>query len=394
MYKLSSYIELSSEKNKNQELEYFAVISAKRTKVFLINETIFHFLNHFEMPNSLDKVFGYYKAEFKLKNNEEETLLKDQLQTFFNDLTKRKWIIPDGKVEKLVEFETLFQDKDTFLNYKVLSVLGNNKITDVYLVRDLNTNRKRVIKLLNKLKFKDEKSFDKYSFHFKEEYNFANKFNSIYINKTLGFKTYNRQPYILLKQIDGISISKFVKANKLKTSEKLKLILKMLKGFSIIHQNNVYHGDIHFSNILVKKNGVPVIIDFGYSNKVEFNNEINKGKVRNGGVYAFIPPERALRSIDRRFSKVTHFQSEVYQIGLIIYYVFTKDLPFKADTWKTMVDEKQQLNLSENKAFLKRRMPVQVKQFIIKCLESNPENRFSNASSMYANWKVIYKKYV
>lgn len=392
MYKLSSYLELSLEKNKEQELEYFAIISTKRTKVFLINETIFHFLKHFELPNSLNEIYKLYKNAFNIDSIEEEKVLGDQLKKFFKDLTKRKWIIPEDKIEKLVEFDTLFQEKDKFLNYKVLSILGNNKITDVYLVRDLKTHRKIVIKLLNKSKFRDEKSFNKYLIHFKEEYNFVKKFNSIYINKTLGFKSFKKQPYILLKQIEGISISKFVKNNKLNTPGKIKLILKMLKGFSIIHQSNVYHGDIHFSNILVKKNGVPIIIDFGYSNKVELDSEIEKGKVRNGGVYVFIPPERALRSLDRRFSKVTHFQAEVYQIGLIIYYVFTKDLPFKAETWKTMVDEKQKLNLSKNELFLKRRMPKLVQQFIIKCLELKPEDRFNSAKEMHTNWKDICKK--
>ncbi|KAA5820560.1 protein kinase [Algibacter amylolyticus] len=392
MYKLSSYIELSSEKDKNQELEYFALISTKRTKVFLINETIFNFLKHFEMPNTLTDVFKNYKAEFKLEKSEEVNLLKGQLESFFNDLAKRHWIVPEDKIEELPELDTLFKEKDTFLNYKVLSVLGNNKITDVYLVRDLKTNKKLVVKLLNKSKFKDEKSFDKYSTYFEEEFNFANKFNSIYINKTLGFKSYKEQPYFLLKPIEGVSISKYVNNNKLKTPEKVKLILKMLRGFSIVHQNKVYHGDIHFSNVMVQKSGVPVIIDFGYANNVEVNIENAQEKVRNGGVYAFIPPERALRSLDRRFSKVTHFQAEVYQIGIIIYYIFIKELPFKADTWKTMVDEKQQLNLGENEVFLKRKIPKQVKKFIIKCLEPNPENRFSSATAMYNNWKAITKK--
>lgn len=393
MYKLSSYIELNSEKNKNQELEYFAIISTRRTNVFLINETIFHFLKYFELPNSLSDIHELYKKAYNIESVEEEKLLANQLNSFFKDLTERKWIIPEDKTEKLVELDTLFQKKDTFLNYKVLSILGNNKITDVYLVRDLKTNQKSVIKLLNKAKFKDEKSFNKYLFHFKEEYNFLIKFNSIYINKTLGFKSYKKQPYIKLKQVQGISVSKYVKNNKLSTPQKMALVLKMLKGFALIHTKNVYHGDIHFSNILVKKNGVPVIIDFGYSNKVELITETEKGKVRNGGVYAFIPPERALRSLDRRFSKVTQFQAEVYQIGLIIYYIFTKNLPFKADTWKTMVDEKQNLNLSENDVFLKRRMPNIVKQFITKSLELNPENRFESAIKMHSNWKDICKNY-
>ena len=393
MYNLSSYIELSSEKNKNQELEYFATISTKRTKIFLINEAIFHFLKHFETPNTLNDVFKIYANTFNIKSVAEQNLLKVQLKKFFQDSRKLKWIIPEGKIEKIIEFETLFQEKETFLNYKIISILGNNKITDVYLVRDLKTNKKIVIKLLNKSKFKNEESFNKYLLYFKEEYNFAKTFNSIYINKAIGFKSYKKQPYIILKRVEGISVSKYIKKNNLKTSQKMRLVLKILKAFSIIHKNNVYHGDIHFSNILVKKNGVPVIIDFGYSNKVELDSEMGKTKVRNGGVYAFIPPERALRSIDRRFSKVTHFHAEVYQLGLILYFIFLKDLPFKAETWKTMVDEKNKLDLSTDAMFLKRRIPQPVKDFIIKCLELNPENRFHSAGDMYFNWKSISKKY-
>jgi serine/threonine-protein kinase len=194
---------------------------------------------------------------------------------------------------------------------------------------------------------------------------------------------------MILQFINGKSIKRYIKQNRLSTKEKIALVTKVLKGFSLIHENSIYHGDIHLSNVLVTSSGQAKIIDFGYSNYA--NAEVEEQKIRNGGVHAFIPPERALRSIDRKFNAVGQFQSEVYQLGLILYYVFVKELPFKAETWKTMVDEKKDFNINNHEPFLKRRIPKGVRRIIAKSLETNPDHRYANAKDLLIDWKSVIK---
>ena len=75
------------------------------------------------------------------------------------------------------------------------------------------------------------------------------------------------------------------------------------------------------------------------------------------GVFKFIPPERVFKSLDRRLREVTEFRSEVYQIGLIIYFIICKELPFMTETWKAMVDGKRNFDIDIHAFFGNRRMP-------------------------------------
>jgi serine/threonine-protein kinase len=389
MYKLSGYIKLSKEKKKNKEIHYYVIMTRKSVRHFLINQFIFDFLAAFKKPTTFDKVLNEYMSKITKKDDLKE--LEAQLRAFYDDMRKRNWIVTEDTVVIESNVETLFNKNDEFLHYKVKKVLANNKRTDVYLVLDKLTNKQVVIKLLNRLKVSSDKRYHKYLNEFEIEYNFLTKFNSIYINKALDFSFYNEQALIVLKYERGKSVNRFVDDHFLNSKDKAKLVLKILKAFSLVHDAGVFHGDIHFSNIMVNRNKQPRIIDFGYSNAVEEVKNESKN-VRNGGVYSFIPPERAIRSLDRRFSAVQQFQSEVYQISLVLYYIYMKKLPFKAITWKTMVDEKQAFNIETYHPFLKRRMPVLIRNFIIKGLQKEPENRFETAQDMHSNWKKIIDK--
>lgn len=389
MYKLSENINLSKEKDKNNELEYYAILTKKSVKYFLINQLIFDFLNAFKKPISFDEVLLQYAS--KINSTEKKEELEIKLRTFFDDLVNRHWLVPEDKIEVVPNFDTIFNKNDEFLNYKVKKVLANNKRTDVYLVQNKETNKLAVIKLLSSTKVSDKQRYEFYSIQFEIEYNFLTKFNSIYINKALDYSNYQNQVFMVLKYENGKSINRFVELHDLSSKEKIRLVSKILKAFSLIHEANVFHGDIHFSNVMVNRNKQPRIIDFGYSN--EFEDVQNASKdIRNGGVYSFIPPERAIRSIDHRFTAVQQFQSEVYQISLILYFIFVKKLPFQAITWKTMVDEKRTFNIETFQPFLKRRMPLLIRDFIIKGLQKEPENRFENAQDMLKHWKTIANK--
>ena len=391
MFKLSSYIELFTEPNNDKVLEYYTIITKSKSRVYLINEAIFNFMQQFAMPNDLEIVTTAYAENLKISSKQSLKKLENQLQEFFQELIKRKWIIDEDTIEAPIKRETIFKKKDTFSTFKVSTVLANNKLTDVYLV-NVENRKKYVVKLLNRGKFKDDKSFTKYSSYFAAENNFLKKFKSNYISKSLGYRTFKGQPFMILEYINGISLLKYVEKNVLVNNEKYRLVLKILRAFSIIHRANVYHGDIHFSNILVRKGLNVKVIDFGYANNaISYHDTINK-KPRNGGVYTFIPPERAISSIFNRFSAVTQFQSEVYQIGVLIYFIYVRELPFQSETWKTMVAEKQQFNLKNHKPFLDRRMPEVVRNFIIKSMDTLPDNRFVNANTMLKEWQKIVSK--
>lgn len=390
MYRLANNIELITEQNEVGSDEYLIAVFTNKYKDFVVNKITFDFMQHFNEPTSLEYVISHYIEITEAKEHEID-LLKNQLTNFFNDILNKGWIVKEGEIEVEQNSHDVFFKKGDYIDdYKVLKVLANNELTDVYQVKLTESRKRFVIKYLNKSKFKKEDRYYRYQDYFFNEFEFLRIFNSIYINKGIDFKRASDECYMVLEFIDGISVSRYVRHKRLSTGDKINLVTKILKGFSLIHKHLIYHGDIHLGNVLVTPKGQVKIIDFGYSNFVN-NKSIDERKRRNGGAHAFIPPERALRSISRKFNAVEHYQSEVYQIGLILYYIFVKELPFKSETWKAMVDEKKEFNIHHHQFFFKRRMPKQIRQIITKSLEINPDQRYENAETMLAAWKKAIK---
>lgn len=391
MYQLGENVELYKELVPDGMPQYYVIVSKRGEKEYIINEVIYTFMSHFIEPNSLQNVIDTYIKLTKAKK-EQISLITEQLSTFFNQITSRHWIINLEKPISERNFEPYFSFNDTIGPYKVIKLIANNETTEVYLAKRNNIRKRFVIKVLNSKKFTAKDRFEKYRKFFKNEYKYLNTFHSIYINKGLDYVDESDFSYMVLEHINGKSIFRYIRHNKPTSIERIELVLKMLKGFAIIHKNDLYHGDIHLGNVLITPKKQVKVIDFGYSNPVVVNNDEPDKKPRNGGAHAFIPPERTLRSIKRKFSAVELFQSEVYQIGLIIYYIFVNELPFKANTWKTMVDEKQSFDIETFEPFQKRKMPKAVRQIISKSLQNSPELRYKDAQHVLNEWKKLIKK--
>ncbi|NQZ88499.1 MAG: serine/threonine protein kinase [Colwellia sp.] len=61
------------------------------------------------------------------------------------------------------------------------------------------------------------------------------------------------------------TLDQYIKNNTLSHDRKIELFQKICSGISAVHQQNVIHSDIKPENIIVTKEGIPKIIDFGSS---------------------------------------------------------------------------------------------------------------------------------
>lgn len=111
------------------------------------------------------------------------------------------------------------------------------------------------------------------------ERKFLEKCKSIGISSPLPVFSYRKGDYevLAMERIEGNSIEHII-ANNLDLPENFNLELffrEFNKMIDILHQNRIYHRDLHWGNVMIEKNGKPCIIDFG-SAKVDFNEENSK----------------------------------------------------------------------------------------------------------------------
>lgn len=92
-----------------------------------------------------------------------------------------------------------------------------------------------------------------------------------------------------------------------------RLLFDIVFSLNYLHSNNITHGDIKPNNIIVKQNGVPILIDYDLSKFTEGE----RYTPQIFGTKFFIPPEIILRN---KFST----KSDIWSLGVSLYMCTTK----------------------------------------------------------------------
>jgi serine/threonine-protein kinase len=133
----------------------------------------------------------------------------------------------------------------------------------------------------------------------------------------------DEMPYFVMEYVEGVDLGTASKINEISHTDKIDIIIQLLKALAYAHQNNVIHRDIKPENILIDENGNVKILDFGiaqfYEEKREVTNQTTSGTVM--GTYNYMSPEQ------RESSDNVTERSDLYSIGVVMYELFTGKIP-------------------------------------------------------------------
>ncbi|HEX8332313.1 MAG TPA: serine/threonine-protein kinase [Segetibacter sp.] len=386
-YKLSSFISISEVDRENVEnlpdkfaSGYFLLYNEERDKEYLINSTIKYYIDKFTpTPATQEEVLQLVKNDLNTDSADVEKICVD----FFKFLVKKKILIPEDQVEQAVLEETLFKQGDTINNYIIDDVIADKNNLDIYLATDTTTNDKVVIKLLNNKKVSDPIAFQQELVHLKREYSLLQSVNhSPSINHAIDFKIQDDQfAYITLEYINGTNLSRYFKTTPTLTEEDcLDLIKQIIKAFSLLHECNLIHGDIHPSNIMVCEDNTIKIIDLGLSRTIE----VDKNEVlKHGGVTFYMPPERITISSVKKFYKAPDLYSDVYQLGLIMYLIIYNTTPFTGFIWEELAQNIMEQEITyPDVSFHGFNASTHLKEIINICTAKQPTERYTNAKAI------------
>lgn len=165
-------------------------------------------------------------------------------------------------------------------NYRIVRTLGTGGFGITYLATDLDLNANVAIKeyMPSKLAvrvqsslhvtFRTDNHRKNYDFglgKFLEEAQTLARFNERNIISIKRFFKANNTAYIVMDYEDGQSLQDYLDCRLNRPSEKKlrSITIPILHGLGAIHSHGFLHRDIKPSNIYLRKNGEPVLLDFG-----------------------------------------------------------------------------------------------------------------------------------
>ncbi len=178
--------------------------------------------------------------------------------------------------------------------------------------------------------------------------------------------------YLVFEYVDGISLKNQMRSiGPYVVHRAIRLIIQILDGISCAHGNGVVHRDLSPSNIMIDKNGLPRIMDFGISVA------IGKGAAKEkeiAGTPSYMSPEH--------FSKEgVCAQSDIFSLGLIFYEMLTARPAIEADNDFTIMYKIANEKITPPSR-ISSAIDKELDSIVMKALERGLIERYSSASEM------------
>jgi len=210
----------------------------------------------------------------------------------------------------LMERLTVLSKDQMLGKYQILDRLGAGGFGTVYLAQDKLLNRKVALKIPHHQTDEGDMLREpQIMVHLKH----PNIVDLITAEKKDGIF------FMVMEYVDGESLDRMIRRERaLAPARALEIATDVCSAIGFAHSHQVIHRDLRPANILITRDGVAKVTDFGTSRILELQKE-DFARTRIGS-----PPYMA----PEHFKGRTVFQSDLWSLGITIYEMLTGTVPF------------------------------------------------------------------
>ena len=254
--------------------------------------------------------------------------------------------------------------------YKIVKLIGMGGMANVYLATDVGSGVKVAIKIL-KPEFSANEEFIR---RFDTEAKAVSSLNHANIVKVFGVGHEGNFRYIVQEYVDGITVKDLINQNgHLDWKVAVPIVIQVGMALEYAHKNGIVHKDIKPQNILISRDRIAKITDFGIARAASGNTITMTSGGAVGSVHYF-SPEQA------RGSNVGP-SSDIYSVGVMLFEMVTGRVPFDGDSDIAIAVKHLQDRPPLASAYVPD-IPHGLDSIIVKCMQKTPERRYSSMRQM------------
>lgn len=246
--------------------------------------------------------------------------------------------------------------------YRIRQKISTGGTATVFLADDLQLDREVALKMMHPYLQNRQDAIYRFSIEAKALASLSHR-NIIHI---FDYGEHNNCPFLVMEYIDGMNLQQLLDSRgSLPNLVTIAIVRQIASGLVCAHKNGIIHRDIKPANILLDKNGIIRITDFGIA---YLENTVSPtGKSQLVGSPYFISPEQA------KNGSLTS-ASDVFSLGILLYFCLTGMLPFKGSTPNEVIDA----ILSKNPVSIRRKNKAVLIWLAVlaeNCLKKTPSER-------------------
>ena len=212
--------------------------------------------------------------------------------------------------------------------YKILKELGRGAMGLVYLGKDPTIQRFVAIKTIRLDHIDNDDKLQEIKDRFFREAESTGRLSHPNIVTIYDAGKENDLGYIAMELIEGTPLSQWArKPNLMPLNEVLLTTATVADALDYAHQQGVIHRDIKPANVMLTKDGIVKVMDFGIA-KMASSSKTQTNLVL--GTPTYMSPEQiAGKKVDGR--------TDIFSLGVVLFELLTGQLPFTADNLSAML---------------------------------------------------------
>ncbi|MCQ2531435.1 MAG: Stk1 family PASTA domain-containing Ser/Thr kinase [Saccharofermentans sp.] len=254
--------------------------------------------------------------------------------------------------------------------YRIIQLIGKGGMANVYLASDVNTGVKVAIKILKPELSSDEEFIRR----FDTEARAVSSLNHSNIVKVFGVGHEGNYRYIVQEYVEGITVKELINQNgHLDWRVAVPIVIQVGMALEYAHNNGIVHRDIKPQNILISRDRIAKITDFGIARATSGNTITMTSGGALGTVHYFSPEQARGGNVGPG--------SDIYSVGVMLYEMVTGRVPFDGES-NVAVAVKHLQEKPPVASLCVPGIPNGLDSIIIKCMQKTPELRYMSMRQM------------
>ena len=266
----------------------------------------------------------------------------------------------------------------TILQYEIIEELGRGGMGAVYKAQDTKLDRFVALKFLPS----DQIATEENKARFIQEAKAASALNHPNVCTIHDIQEDDGQLFLVMEYIDGVTL----RDNTQNLTEKkiLDIGTQVAEGLAAAHEKGIVHRDIKPENIMIRKDGIAQIMDFGLAKLYEKGGVSRLTKAGTTmGTLGYMSPEQ-VQGLE------TDHRTDIFSFGVVMYELLAGEAPFKGVHETAIMYEIVNVTPPPISA-VKEGIDPQLEEIVLECLEKDKEERCQSAKELARNLRKLKK---